>query len=234
MNGNDSMIITIDGYAGSGKSTAARLLADALGFELLNTGAMYRATAVALARLGIDIHTDPRDEPAITAAVANFFFDLHGDRVWINGEELSDHIRTEAAGRSASRIGTFPEVRARLKAEQRRIADDRDVVCEGRDQGTAVFPQAPAKFFFVASAETRARRRADQDRLGPDAVPELVAQIAARDRQDETRAIDPLRRADDAVLIDTSEVPPDAVVARMLEVIARCRSRGEPSRRPTT
>ncbi|MFO0852513.1 MAG: (d)CMP kinase [Gemmataceae bacterium] len=219
------MIITIDGYAGSGKSTAARLLADALGFELLNTGAMYRATALVLGRAGIDIHTDPRDVAAITAAVAGYRFDLHADRVWINDIELTKHVYTEAMGRAASRVGTFPEVRAKLKAEQRRIADDRDVVCEGRDQGTAVFPHAPVKFFFTASAETRATRRADQEGLPAEAVPELVAQISARDRQDEQRAIDPLRRADGAVLIDTSHIAPDAVVARMLEVVDRCRSR---------
>ncbi|MFO0852610.1 MAG: (d)CMP kinase [Gemmataceae bacterium] len=144
---------------------------------------------------------------AITAAVAGYRFDLHADRVWINDIELTKHVYTEAMGRAASRVGTFPEVRAKLKAEQRRIADDRDVVCEGRDQGTAVFPHAPVKFFFTASAETRATRRADQEGLPAEAVPELVAQISARDRQDEQRAIDPLRRADGAVLIDTSHCP---------------------------
>lgn len=219
------MIITIDGYAGSGKSTAARLLAESLGFELLNTGAMYRATALVLGRGGIDIYAEPRDVSAITAAVAGYRFDLHADRVWINDEELSRHVYTESMGRAASRVGTFPEVRGRLKAEQRRLADDRDVVCEGRDQGTAVFPHAPVKFFFTASAETRAKRRAEQEGFPPVTIPELVAQISARDRQDEQRSIDPLRRADDAVLIDTSHITPDAVVARMLEVVDRCRSR---------
>jgi cytidylate kinase len=219
------MIITIDGYAGSGKSTAAKLLADALGYELLNTGAMYRATAFVLGRSDIDIYADPRDVPAITATVNGFRFDLHADRVWIDDEELTRHIYTEAMGRAASRVGTFPEVRAKLKAEQRRIADDRDVVCEGRDQGTAVFPHAPVKFFFVACPETRAKRRADQESVPPEVLSELVSQIVARDRQDEERAIDPLRQAGDALRIDTSHIAPDAVVARMLEVVARCRSR---------
>ena len=189
------MIITIDGYAGSGKSTAARMLAAELGFELLNTGAMYRADGVRLARRGIDIYAEPRDVAAIAGAVTGY---IRHDRrrVRLNGEDLTDYIYTEAMGRAASRVGTFPEVRARLKAEQRRLAAGRDIICEGRDQGTAVFPDAPVKFFFTASPETRARRRAEQDGIDPDRQPEafaeLVRQIVARDRQDEERPIDPL------------------------------------------
>ncbi len=221
------MIITIDGYAGSGKSTAARLLAAALGFELMNTGAMYRATAFALGEKGIDIQATPRDEAAITAAVANYSFQLTDTRVRLNGRDVTDHVDTEAMGRAASKVGTFPEVRARLKQEQRRIAAGRDMICEGRDQGTAVFPDAPVKFFFTASVETRARRRAEQDGLDPERQPEAFAelkhQIALRDKQDEERPIDPLRKAADAIVIDTSHLTLDEVLARMLEVVERCR-----------
>jgi cytidylate kinase len=222
------MIITIDGHAGSGKSTAARMLAAQLGFELMNTGAMYRAAAFALGRLGIDVYAEPRDEAAIARAMAGYTFEMTDVRVKLNGRDLTDYIYTEEMGRAASRVGTFPEVRARLKAEQRRHAAGRDIVCEGRDQGTAVFPDAPVKFFFTASPETRARRRAQQDgidsRRQPEAFAELVRQVAARDRQDEQRPIDPLRKAPDAVVIDTSALSQNEVLTRMVEVVDRWRS----------
>lgn len=222
------MIITIDGYAGSGKSTAARRLAAALGFDLLNTGAMYRAVGLLLAGRGIDIDSDPRDGAAIAAAVNAFTFDMPGDRVVVNGEDVTARVHTEEMGRAASRVGTFPEVRARLKAEQRRIADARDIVCEGRDQGTAVFPEAPVKFFFRASVEVRAGRRLRelQARGLPADFADIARQIAARDKQDENRPIDPLRKAADAVEIDTSHLSADEVLRVMAEVVGRCRSRG--------
>ena len=222
------MIITIDGHAGSGKSTAARMLAAQLGFELMNTGAMYRATALALGRLGLDVYAEPRDEAAIARAVSGYSFEMTDVRVKLNGRDLTDYVYTEEMGRAASRVGTFPEVRERLKAEQRRLADGRDIICEGRDQGTTVFPEAPIKFFFTASAETRARRRAEQDGIDPDrcseTFAELVRQIAARDRQDEQRPIDPLRKAPDAVVIDTSDLSQNEVLTRMVEVVDRWRS----------
>ena len=223
------MIITLDGYAGSGKSSAARLLAAALGFDLMNTGAMYRATAFALGEAGLDIHAYPRDEARIAAAVANYSFQLTDTRVRLNGRDVTDHVDTEAMGRAASKVGTFPEVRSRLKQEQRRIAAGRDMICEGRDQGTAVFPDAPVKFFFTASVETRARRRAEQDGLDPVKQPaafaELKKQIALRDKQDEDRPIDPLRKAADAIGIDSTDLALDEVLSLMLEVVERCRQR---------
>jgi cytidylate kinase len=165
---------------------------------------------------------------AVTELVNGMTFDMPGDRVLVNGEDLTAHIRTEGTGRAASRVGTFPEVRARLKAEQRRLADDRDVICEGRDQGTAVFPDAPVKFFFRASVEVRADRRL-RELLARGQSPDPAAvrhQIEARDRQDETRAIDPLQKAADAVEIDTSHLDEDAVLRLMTEVVGRCRSTG--------
>ena len=222
------MIITIDGYAGSGKSSAARDLAAALGFDLLNTGGMYRAAAVALARRGLDPDADPRDEPAITAAVGTFRFEMPPGRVLLNGADLTADLRGEDAGRGASKVGTFPEVRAHLKREQRRLAAGRDIICEGRDQGTAVFPDAPVKFFLWADPAVRAdRRAAELTAAGRPADPaEVLRSLVARDRQDETRAVDPLCAAADAVRVDTTTLPPAAVLSLMLAVVSRCRSGG--------
>ncbi len=215
------MIITIDGYAGSGKTTAARRLADSLGFRLLNTGGMYRAAAHLLTRHGVDIYAGTRDADAVTRLIADWSFDMPANHVLVNGEDLTAALASEEAGRGASRVGTFPEVRAKLKAEQRRIAGGGDFVCEGRDQGTAVFPDAPAKFFFYASPEIRAARRVAQLRaLHQEAdFATIVRQIAERDRQDETRPIDPLCQAPDAVRLDTTEMTMDDVLLTMLRVV---------------
>lgn len=222
------MIITIDGYAGSGKSSAARGLADALGFTLLNTGAMYRAAGLALQDAGYDIYLDPPDLARITELVADYTFDMSNDRTVLNGVDYTPRLQTPGAGAAASRVGLFPPVRTRLKAEQRRIAAGRDMICEGRDQGTAVFPDAEVKFFFTASVEVRARRRFFE-RSAADGSADMgviARRIEARDRQDETRPIDPLRKADDAVVIDTSDLPPDAVLEHMKKVVAECRTTG--------
>jgi len=204
-------------------------LAAALGFELLNTGAMYRATAYELMRQGFVLETEPRDVDGITRAIEPFHFELTDAHVKLNGEDLLPVIQTEAMGRAASLVGTFLEVRRKLQREQRRIADDRDMICEGRDQGTVVFPHAPVKFFFTASAEHRAKRRSIQDKMNlaidsPEFA-EFVARIQARDRQDEHRPIDPLKKADDAITIDTSDLTQDHVLARMIEVVHQCRIR---------
>jgi len=204
------------------------MLAATLGFELMNTGAMYRATAFHLERHGIDIFAEGRDVVRIAELVSDFHFDMTDVRIRLNGRDVTDSIDSEAMGRAASQVGKFGEVRTKLKAEQRRIAAGKAMICEGRDQGTAVFPDAPVKFFFTAAAETRARRRAEQDGLDPKRDPagfaKLVEQIVARDKQDEGRAIDPLKRAPDAVLLDTSELSLDEVVFRMTQVVNRCRS----------
>jgi cytidylate kinase len=223
------MIITIDGYAGSGKSSAARGLADALpGFTLLNTGAMYRAAGLALQDAGLDIYADPPDLARVAELVADYSFDMSGDRTVLNGVDFTPRLQTPGAGAAASRVGLFAPVRERLKAEQRRIAAGRDMICEGRDQGTAVFPDAAVKFFFTASVEVRARRRfferATADGSADMGV--IARRIEARDRQDETRPLDPLKQAADAVRIDTSEMSLESVLELMKKVVAECRTRG--------
>ncbi len=221
------MIITIDGYASSGKSSAARGLADALGFALLNTGAMYRAAGLALQDAGYDIATEPPDLARITELVADYSFDMANDRTKLNGIDFTDRLTSPGAGAAASRVGLFGPVRERLKAEQRRIAAGRDMICEGRDQGTAVFPDAAVKFFFTASVAVRARRRFFERATGDGSadLSEIARRIEARDRQDETRPLDPLKKADDAVLIDTSDVTPESVHAHMMKVVGEVRGR---------
>ena len=217
------MVITIDGHAGAGKSSAARMLAAATGFELLNTGAMYRAAAYALGRAGVDIHADPPDAGRIAELAAGWSFHLHGTVVQLNHDDLTDFIYTDAMGQGASRVGTFREVRERLKAEQRRLVAGRDVICEGRDQGTAVFPDAPVKFFLTADAETRAARQAERE---GGRASDYVQSILDRDRRDEGRELDPLKVAADAVVIDSSHLGMDEVLARMLAVVERSNRHG--------
>ncbi len=222
------MIITIDGYAGSGKSSAARGLADALGFDLLNTGAMYRAAGLALQDAGYDIYAEPPDLTRIAELVAAYSFDMSGGKTVLDGVDFTARLQSPGAGAAASRVGLFAPVRARLKAEQRRIADGRDMICEGRDQGTAVFPDAAVKFFFTASVAVRARRRFFERATGDGSadLSEIARRIAARDRQDESRPLDPLKKADDADRIDTSDMTPESVLAHMMKVVAECRTRG--------
>ena len=128
-------------------------------------------------------------------------------------------FQLEEVGRAASRIATFHEVREHLKAEQRRIAEDRDMICEGRDQGSVVFPEAKVKFYFTATPEVRAKRRAIEEKLPDSALPTLTQAIIDRDLQDSQRPIDPLIQADDAVLIDTTDLQPETMLQQLLEII---------------
>lgn len=224
------MIITIDGSAGSGKSEAAKRLAARLGFQILNTGGMYRAVGLHLERTGINIHSEPRDRDRIAATVEACRFEMANHRVRLNGEDVTDQLFTAAMGTAASRVATFPEVRTPLKAEQRRIASTGDFVCEGRDQGTSVFPHAEVKFFLTASAEVRADRRVAQLRANgePAERDAILAQIRARDEQDTKRALDPLAKAADAIEIDTSFLSLDDVVQRLWDAVRQFRSKAAP------
>ncbi|MDX1740975.1 MAG: (d)CMP kinase [Rhodothermales bacterium] len=228
------MIIAIDGPAGSGKSTTARALAQALGGYYLDTGAMYRAMALAFDRSGA-----PYTSEGALAIIDGIRIDLtsdHGDlRVLLGGEDVSEEIRTPDASRLASVVSRIPSVRDKLVLEQRRLAgrfsdDGFATVVEGRDIGTVVFPDAEVKFFMIADLEARAHRRLlDLVAKGESAdLSEVMEDIVARDRQDEQRDHSPLRQADDAVLIDTSAMTPSQQLEAMLEVI---RSRGFEIRR---
>jgi cytidylate kinase len=225
------MVITIDGPAKSGKSRAARLLADALGFELLNTGAMYRAAGLFLRRAGVNLEDGPRrDKDHVAELVAPFVFEPTESGMLLNGEDFTAAIAdpVSRSGEAASLIGEFREVRTKLKAEQRRLASGKDMICEGRDQGTAVFPDAAVKFFLTASPEVRALRQAGGDHAA-DLI-QIAKDIATRDerdanRRDELGPLDPLVPAADAVTIDTSNHTEAETLAALLGVVEQWRSK---------
>jgi CMP/dCMP kinase len=216
------LIIAIDGPAGAGKSTTARLLAVRLGYALLDTGAIYRVVALRASERGI-----PWDEGPALGALADrldIAFRLDGDlnRVLANGEDVTARLRTPEISDAASRVSALPEVRAALLGLQRRIGAAGGVVVEGRDIGTVVFPTAEAKFFLTASVDERARRRlADLRASGRAADLDTTrAEIVERDARDSSRSSAPLRKADDAVEIDSSALDAAEVVERMAAVVA--------------
>lgn len=218
-------IVTIDGPSGAGKSTISRGLAAKLHFTYLDTGAMYRAVGLALTRQGIDL----ADTPSLAQCLAGIELTLipNGDddvRVLLNGEDVSLDIRTPEMGMAASLVSANPLVREKLTALQRRLGEKGGIVAEGRDMGTVVFPQAPYKFFLDASAEVRARRRQKQLAEKGQVVDyqEILDQISKRDHDDSRRALAPLKPASDAVVVDSSGMNPQAVIAFMLAAIANC------------
>jgi cytidylate kinase len=210
------MIVTIDGPAGSGKSTAARGLAQRLGFDFLDTGAMYRVVAEECLRQAVGPDGEEAGYIASTITI-----DLTGGRVLADGRDVTSAIRTPEVTRAASLVALNPDVRRALADQQRRHARGRNIVTEGRDQGTFVFPRAECKFFLVARPEERARRRhRELVRHHAGALLEdVLDQIHERDRRDETRAVAPLKAAADAVQIDTTDLSTDEVLARMEAVV---------------
>ena len=215
------MIITIDGPAGAGKSSAAKALARRLGFDFLDTGAMYRAVALAALEAGLDL----RDQEALAALLGGLRLELPPGRVLLNGSDVTARVRTAGVTAATGPVADSPVVRRRLAEMQRAIAQGRNMVCEGRDQGTVVFPDAACKFFLVADPVERARRRQREMAARGEAV-ELAVLLeaqAARDRRDAARDIAPMRPADDAVVLDSTALSPEQVVERMeAEVRRRC------------
>jgi cytidylate kinase len=217
----DSFVVAIDGPAGAGKSTAARALAQRLGYTFLDSGALYRAGAWATRRQGIAWS----DGHALGQLIhgLDIRFDARGDanHITIDGEDVTDEIRRPEISEGASQVSAFAEVRAALLALQRRIGTTGRVVAEGRDMGTIVFPDARAKFFLTAPIEERARRRTLE--LAGSGRPQdfsvVLAEMRLRDRRDITRDVAPLRRAEDAIEIDTAGLKPEEVVARMAAVV---------------
>jgi cytidylate kinase len=217
-------VITIDGPAGSGKSTVSRLLAEKLGFVYLDTGAMYRAVALAATRA--DIALDAGGKLAALCRNLALRFETSGSqtRIFLGGEDVSQAIRSPEMDMGSSRVSAVREVREAMTVMQRNIAAGLKVVAEGRDTGTVVFPGADHKFFLTASPEARAERRYKERVLRGEPVDKTVVttELRKRDEQDQTREIAPLRPAPDAVRIDTTALTVIEVVQKILHHLGHC------------
>ncbi|HEY1955723.1 MAG TPA: (d)CMP kinase [Polyangiaceae bacterium] len=211
-------IIAIDGPAGAGKSTVARRVADALGYVLLDTGALYRAVALAAQRGKVSVADAERSGALAEDLAHRGAIVLLADRVLLEGEDVSRAIRTPEIGMDASTVSAHPPVRKALLDMQRKAGDAGGIVAEGRDIGTVVFPNAEYKFFLTASPEVRARRRFEElvAKGRSVTVEETLAEVKRRDAQDEGRAVAPLKPAEDAVRLDSSTMPIDQVVELIL------------------
>ena len=212
------MIVAIDGPSGAGKSTIAKIVAKTVGFSCLDTGAMFRSIAVLALEKGISLDDDAALGALATENEITFTFDDNEERtqhVFIAGKEVTSAIRTAEVDKAVSPVSAAPSVRAALLEQQRRIGNAGNYVVEGRDIGTTVFPQAEVKIFLTASAEDRARRRVSQNKargIGSVDYEEVLADIIRRDQADSTRAVSPLRQAEDAYLLDSSDLTIDQVV----------------------
>ena len=218
------LIVAVDGPSGTGKSTMCRALAKRLDAKYVDTGAMYRVATLAVLRAGVD----PADTAKVIEATADLPLEVSDDpdstEVLFAGEDVKGEIRGAEVTKHVSAVSAIPEVRVNLVELQRKLAREAGrAIVEGRDIGTVVLPDAPAKVFMTASAEVRAKRRYDQDvAAGREAdFDAVLADVQRRDQADSSRATSPLKPADDAVLVDTSEMTPDEVLAALTEVVER-------------
>lgn len=213
------MKITIDGPAGAGKSTVARMVAQRLGFTYLDTGAMYRALTLASLRQGIDLH----DEDGMVSLLDKTDIRLDGGKVFLNDEDVSGAIRAPAVDATVSTVSQFAVVRAHMVSLQRQLAAHRSVVMDGRDAGTTVLPDAELKIYLEASLDARAARRARElRRRGSNApVNSVATDLEKRDIWDQKRAVSPLRPATDAIHIDTTHLDVEAVVGEIMQWVQK-------------
>lgn len=218
------LIVAVDGPSGTGKSTMCRALAKHMNAKYVDTGAMYRVATLAVLRAGVD----PADTASVIEVTADLPLAVSDDpdstQVLLGGEDVKDEIRGREVTRHVSAVSAIPEVRVNLVELQRKLAHEAGrAIVEGRDIGTVVLPDAPAKIFMTASAEVRAQRRYNQDiSAGREAdFDAVLADVRRRDDADSSRAASPLRPAEDAVLVDTSELTPDEVLKALTEVVER-------------
>lgn len=219
---NGGLILAVDGPSGTGKSTTCRALAKQLDAKYIDTGAMYRVATLAVLRAGVD----PQDTQAVIAATANLPLTVSNDpdstEVILNGEDVSKEIREDEVTRNVSAVSAIPEVRTNLVQLQRKLADESHrAIVEGRDIGTVVLVDSPAKAFMTASAQVRAQRRYDQNVAAgiPAEFDTVLADVERRDAADSSRATSPLRPADDAVVVDTSEMSLEEVLDALITIV---------------
>ena len=211
------LLITIDGPAGAGKTTVSRALADRLGYRYIDTGALYRGVALAAQTLGINPQNDADLKQVCNGLELAFVINNEGLRLISNGEDITDRIRTPAITMLASAVSARPVVREYLLDLQRDMGSEKAAVFEGRDMGTVVFPQADVKFFLDASTRIRARRRFDESpSKNTQTLGEVERDIQQRDQNDRTRAVAPLKPAQDAIIIDSTDLSVEQVVEVMV------------------
>lgn len=212
--------VAIDGPAGAGKSTIAKLVAKEKGYVYVDTGAMYRGLAIHFLENGIEAEETGKIVEACKEADVTIRYEDGRQQVYLNGKNITAKLREEAVGNMASKSSAIPEVRAKLLELQRELARKEDVIMDGRDIGTCVLPDADVKVFLTASVETRAKRRYDElvEKGVPCDLEEIARDIAERDERDSTREIAPLKQAEDAVLVDSSYMTIEEVVAAIVKL----------------
>jgi CMP/dCMP kinase len=225
VNEKKGLVIAIDGPSGAGKSTVARLLAGRLGYIYIDTGAMYRAIGWKVKRAGIDPTDENKLADLCERSVVTITKDNTDPRFYVNGIDVTGKIRTPEMGLIASAVSKSPAVRARLLMLQRELGRNGSVVMDGRDIGTVVFPNADVKFFLDASAEERGKRRyLELKAKGMDVdLAQITREIEDRDKQDRGRDLAPLKKADDALFIDSTSLSIDETIDRMLSVIKKAK-----------
>lgn len=223
MNNRSSEVITIDGPSGSGKGTLSHMLARQLNYHLLDSGALYRLVALGAMKRGLNLKDESAIAPVAFNLNAKFSLEASGVQIVLDEEDVTNEIREEVVGMGASQIAAFPCVRSALLERQRAFAQPPGLVADGRDMGTVVFPGARVKIFLTASAEARAERRFKQLQSKGELVDKavLIADIQERDYRDSTRAISPLKPAEDAVIIDSTNYGIEEVFNNIMAIIRR-------------